>query len=68
MSKLRNAIREQIKNVLSEGYGQDYQKHVGKTIADIRFDGGSPRDPYEYIHIQFEDGSTMNVSGKEIST
>jgi len=61
-TKLRNIIREEI---LSEM--RKYQKHVGKTIRNVNVERGSARDSYEYLVIEFEDGTEMNVSGKEIT-
>ena len=61
-TKLRKIVREEI---LSEM--RKYRDHVGKTIRDISVERGSPRDSYEYLVIEFEDGTQMNVSGKEIT-
>mgnify|MGYP000013984487 CR=1 FL=1 len=60
--KLRRIIREELNEVYNP-----YQKHVGKKIDNIQIDVGGPRDPYEYLNIGFKDGTTMTVSGKEIT-
>ena len=60
-TKLRKVIREELLNEIRK-----YRKHVGKTIRDI-IERGSARDSYEYLTIEFEDGTKMNVSGKEIT-
>ena len=61
-TKLRKVIREELLNEIRK-----YRKHVGKTIRDISVERGSARDSYEYLTIEFEDGTKMNVSGKEIT-
>lgn len=61
-TKLRKIIREEVLNEMRK-----YQKHIGKTIRDISVERGSARDSYEYLVIEFEDGTKMNISGKEIT-
>jgi hypothetical protein len=61
-SKLRSIIREEL---MKETY-RKYEKHIGKTVRDVTLET-APRDPYEYLSIDFEDGTSMNVSGKELT-